>query len=541
MSASDESVDKGMALDASKMKRPLRPRALLFLFIVALLYFFYTLNLSRNPPGFYLDESSIAYNAHLMARTGLSEEGVAWPLYVRSYTGVFSVYANPTYIYLLAGVYLFSPPSILAARLLSASLGFAAALALGYLAWRMTGRRMIGVIVALFTMLTPWLFEVSRLVFEVALYPLALALFLLALHRAEARQKGWSWLDCALIAAGLGLLTYTYTIGRLFALLLAFGLLIFARDRRRLVGVLKTWLLFGVTLLPLLVFNRRHPGVLTERFYLISYIKPESTWGQIIPEFISHYFDNLSLWSLLLIGDTNPRHHVAGMGSFLAPVLILALLGIYLVLKYHWQQSWWRFILYGLAVSPISASLTLDHFHTLRMIPYPVFLILLTVPALQRLIEGRAVRTPPSKKKAKKKAKEPEPVTQEPLLSFFSKRKALGALLALALLQALYFQYQFHRDGLNRGAAFDAGYRDLYRQALAEPERPIYLLDGMWGPAYIHAFWYAAMDGRAASDFIHLEYGQRPPAGALVISSEDKCTNCHIILRRDQYLLYRAL
>jgi hypothetical protein len=63
----------------------------------------------------------------------------------------------------------------------------------------------------------------------------------------------------------------------------------------------------------------------------------------------------------------------------------------------------------------------------------------------------------------------------------------------------------------------------------------------MWGPAYIHAFWYATLDGRGTSEFIHLNYGQRPPAGALVISSEDKCTNCQIILRREQYLLYRAL
>lgn len=522
-----------------KRKPLLRLRTFLFLFIVFLLYFFYTLNLSRNPPGFYLDESSIAYNAYLMARTGVSEEGVAWPLYVRSYTGLFSVYANPTYIYLLAAVYLFSPPSILAARLLSASLGFAAALCLGVLAWRISGRRTVGFIVALFAMLTPWLFEVSRLVFEVALYPLTLALFLLALYRAEQRER-WSWLDCALVAGSLGLLTYTYTIGRLFAPLLAIGILFFARNRGRLIDVLKTWLLFGLTLLPLLVFNRRHPGLLTERFYLISYIRQESTWGQIIPEFISHYIDNLSLYSLLLIGDTNLRHHVAGMGSFLAPVLILALFGIYLVLKYHWLESWWRFILYGLVISPVPASLTLDQFHTLRMIPYPVFLIVLTVPAMQRLIEGRMARPILSKKKAKKEIEQGS-APHGTILSFFAQRKALAVLLALTLAQALYFQHQFHSESPYRGAVFDAGYSDLYRQAIAQHERPIYLVDGMWGPAYIHAFWYATLDGRGTSEFIHLDYGQRPPPGALVISSEDKCTSCQLILRRDQYLLYRAL
>lgn len=524
-----------------KQKLLLRSGTFLFLFIVVLLFIFYTLNLSRNPPGFYLDESSIAYNAYLMARTGVSESGVSFPLYVRSYTGPFSVYANPTYIYLLAAVYVFAPPSILAARLLSATLGFAAVLVMGLLAWRISRRRAIGASVALFAMLTPWLFEISRLVFEVALYPLTLALFLLSLYRAEARKR-WSWADCALIAVGLGLVTYTYSIGRLFAPLLAFGLLIFARNRERLIDVLKTWLLFGVALLPLFIFNRLHPGVLTDRFYLISYIKPESRWSEIISGFISHYLDNLSLSSLLLIGDTNPRHHVAGMGSFLAPVFILAVFGIYLVLKYHWRESWWRFILYGLIISPVSASLTQDQFHTLRMIPYPVFLLVLTVPALQRLMAGKAPRPAPSKKKMKKKTEQQQlRKPPETPLSFFAHRKALTALLALALLQGLYFQYQFHRDGPARGAVFDADYRELYEQALSQPARPIYLFDGMWGPAYIHAFWYATIDGRGTSDFVHLEYGQRPPSGAFVISSEDKCTNCQIIMRREQYLLYRAL
>jgi 4-amino-4-deoxy-L-arabinose transferase-like glycosyltransferase len=515
-------------------------RLLLALAALACLYALYIAGISKNPPGFYLDESSIAYNAYLMAHNyGVSESGVAWPLYVQSYPGPFNVYANPTYIYLLAIVYLFSPPSILAARLLSASLGFAAALVLGVLARRISGRRVVGTIVALFAMLTPWLFEVSRLVFEVALYPLTLALFLLALRRAEARER-WSWMDCVLVAACLGLLTYTYSIGRLFAPLLALGLLIFARNRNRLVDVLKTWVLFGLTLLPLLIFNRRHPGALTERFYLISYIKPGSAWSDIITGFIGHYFDNLSLTSLLLVGDTNPRHHVAGMGSFLAAVLILALIGIYLILKYHRRESWWLFILYGLVVSPVSASMTLDQFHTLRMIPYPVFLIVLTVPALQRLIEGKTVPIR-SKKKAKKQKPYETPQARGSFLSFFAGHKAITALLALALAQGLYFQYQFHRDGPARGAVFDAGYRELYRQALAQPERPIYLVDGMWGPAYIHAFWYATLAGRGTSDLLHLDYGARPPAGAIVISSEDKCTSCQIILRRDQYLLYRAL
>lgn len=505
------------------------------------LYALYLAGIWKNPPGFYLDESSIAYNAYLMGRTGMSESGVRWPLYIQSYTGPFSVYANPTYIYLLAALYAIFPPGILAARLLSASLGFAAALVLALLAWRISKSRAVGIIVGLSALLTPWLFEVSRLVFEVALYPLTLALFLLALYRAQKRER-WSWKDVAFLAVTLALVTYTYTIGRLTGPLLALGLILFAANRGRFLDVVKTWIAYGVTLIPLLLFNRWHPKALTDRFYLISYIKPNSSWGEIIPEFIKHYFDNLSPWSLLLVGDTNPRHHIAGMGSFLLATFLLALYGIYLVLRDQRREAWWRFVLYGLLVSPVSASLTLDHFHTLRMIPYPVFLLVLTIPALSRLIEGDAPRTQPSSAKKRRKKKQTEQTAKkESAAAFFARRKALTALLALTLLQGLYFQYQFHRDGPSRGAAFDAGYRELYNEAIRQPARPIYLVDGMWGPAYIHAFWYATIEGRGTSEFIHLNYGQRPPSGAVVISSEERCINCQMIMRRDQYILYRAL
>ncbi len=517
-------------------------RRLVMMAALLLLYALYVAGIHKNPPGFYLDESSIAYNAYLMGRTGTSEAGVRWPLYIQSYTGPFSVYANPTYIYLLAAVYALFPPSILAARLLSASLGFAAALLLGLLAWRISKRRTVGIIVGLSALLTPWLFEVSRLVFEVALYPLTLVLFLLALYRAQEARERWSWKDSILLAVTLALVTYTYTIGRLTGPLLALGLIVFATNRGRLVDVIKTWLAYGLTLIPLLLFNRWHPKALTDRFYLISYIKEKSSWGEIIPQFLKHYFDNLSPWSLLLVGDTNPRHHVAGMGSFLLATFLLALYGIYLVLKNHRREAWWRFILYGLIISPVSASLTSDHFHTLRMIPYPVFLLILTIPALYRLMEGDAPRPQPSsaRKRRKKKQELEQPAQRESIRAFFARRKALTALLALTLLQGLYFQYQFHRDGPARGAFFDAGYKELYREAMQQPTRPVYLVDGLWGPAYIHAFWYATLEGRGTSEFIHLNVGQRPPSGAIVISSEERCINCQLIMKRDQYLLYRA-
>ena len=91
----------------------------------------------------------------------------------------------------------------------------------------------------------------------------------------------------------------------------------------------------------------------------------------------------------------------------------------------------------------------------------------------------------------------------------------------------------------HRFLALDVGYKPVYDAATAMPARPIYLADGYYGPAYIHAFWYATLEGRSTSEFVHLDKGELAPPGALVISSESDCTNCEIILRSEQYMLYR--
>src|ERR687894_1414245 len=83
----------------------------------------YLHSVPHNPPGFFADESSIAYNAHLIARNGADEHGVNWPLYFRA----FGEYKSPVYIYLLAALYKITGPSIAVARGLSAVLGVAAA------------------------------------------------------------------------------------------------------------------------------------------------------------------------------------------------------------------------------------------------------------------------------------------------------------------------------------------------------------------------------------------------------------------------------
>src|SRR5215216_4373128 len=96
------------------------PRTLLLPAAVCVLALaLYAADVPANPPGFYIDESSIAYNALTVAQSGRDEHGEAWPLYFRA----FGDYKNPTYVYLLAAVFRVTGPGVAQARYLGACLG----------------------------------------------------------------------------------------------------------------------------------------------------------------------------------------------------------------------------------------------------------------------------------------------------------------------------------------------------------------------------------------------------------------------------------
>jgi Ca2+/Na+ antiporter len=491
--------------------------ALLVAAVLALVSYF--AEVPKNPPGFFVDEASIAYNAHLISVSGADEHDQMWPLFFRA----FGEYKSPTYIYLLATLYSITGPGIAVARALSATLGVAAAIILGIVGALSTRslshsdenkRRYqqltIGFAVSFTALVTPWLFEISRLVFEVAMLPLALALFLLVLIRAHYKPN-WEWSDSFLVAITLALITYTYSVGRLLAPLLAFGLLLFGgRDGRWWRATFRTWLIYGATLIPLVMFSRSHPGALGSRFGYVSYISPTSSWIDLARRFVGSYAGSFNLWLWLVSGDPEPRHHVQTMGSLLVGTVVLAVIGLVMILVRSRLRTdpWWRFVIYGLAVAPIPSSLTIDHFHTLRLVALPIFLLILMVPALSWLLEVR------------------------------TRRPILALLLLGIVVQGAVFRWQFHRASPTRWHNFDTFYPEVFQAAIRMPNRPIYLIDNHGAPGYVHAYWYGTLAGIDTSEFLVFPKEQRPPSGALVVSTEWPCGDCQMILERGSFRAY---
>jgi 4-amino-4-deoxy-L-arabinose transferase-like glycosyltransferase len=481
------------------------------LFIVVLVggAVLYTYRITHNPAGFFVDESSIAYNAHTISQSGQDEFGNSWPLYFRA----FGDYKNPVYVYLLALLFKAAGPSILTARLLCALSGLAAAALLGLLATRISGRRGVGLIVSVSALLTPWLFEISRVSMEVALYPFVLGLFLLGVHRASTKPL-WNWTNVLGLSATLVLLTYTYSIGRLLAPLLALGLVLFV-TRARWRRILQIWILYALSLIPLFVFQRNHDEALTGRFKLISYVQPESSTYEVVREFLKHYAGNLNPWSLLITGDPNIYQvaHVANTPALLLATFALVLMGAWLVVRHYARDAWWRFILFGLAASLVPASLTVDYFHMLRLAPLLVFLIVLTVPALEKLLS----------------------MDSRPWY-----RRILIVLVILTLVQGAAFQWRYHASAGSpwRLRLFDATFpRVILSPALAQPLRPIYLADPA-PTAYIQSYWYGVLNGAPVSDFVLLKPDEAPPMGAVVISTEMGCDRPKVLAQTEPYTLY---
>lgn len=499
------------------MSRRNAARAVVTALLLAAGFAFYARGAATNPPGFFIDESSVAYNAHTIAQTGRDEYGEPFPLYFRA----FSDYKNPTYVYLLAAVFRLTGPSIIVARLLSASLGVLTALVLALLGERMSGRGAVGVAVGLSALLTPWLFELSRIVVEVAAYPLAVALFLLCLRRAS-RKDAWPLADALAVALSLALLTYTYSIGRLLAPLLALGLLLFATTRPRMRSVLKTLALYALTLAPLVVFNFRHPGALTERFKLITYVGAQAGYARDAFEFVKHYAANMSPWAFTVTGDPNEYNIVGVNGEplILFATLVLALAGLWLAARAARRDAWWRFVLYGLAVSFVPASLTNEYVHALRLAPVPVFLALLTVPAFAWFFEEGHTRR-----------------------STRARRASLAILVLLTLAQGALFRVRYDEaaSAPKRLHIFDAEYaRTILPAALALPARPVYLSDAQGIPGYMQAYWHAALQGIPLSNFKRLDEGTEPPVGSTVITTRDICTRCCVLTEEPPYVVYVA-
>lgn len=338
-------------------------------------------DLSGSPPGLYVDEASIGYNAWAIAHFGVDEHGVRLPLYFEA----FGEFKNPVYVYALVPFVRFLPLTPAVERLPAALFGAAAVAFLTLAAWRLTRSRPITLFTLALAGLTPWLAQESRVGFEVIsmVSLLSGALWCLSGEPITARRFG-------LAGVFLALAVYGYSTGRLEVALfvVAFALTQWSMRPRppkwwlTLVPVAAAYLVLGA-------WSLLNPGTLTGRFGELSIAADGAPFPVLLARFLANYVLYFDPRYLLVHGDLNPRHNTGYAGMLLAVTAPLLLAGLW-VCRLRIERSLPRFLLLCLLLGPFAAALTDNGGmpHGLRsadMLPFWLLLAVLGMDGIARL------------------------------------------------------------------------------------------------------------------------------------------------------------
>jgi 4-amino-4-deoxy-L-arabinose transferase-like glycosyltransferase len=347
-----------------KRKSRISPQIVLGI-IVALAFFLRFHKVTQIPPSLNWDETSIAYNAYSILKTGKDEWGKAFPIHFKSY----GEYKLPMQIYFsIPGIAVFGLNEV-GVRITPVVYGTLTVLLVYFLAYEVFRKKSIGLIASFLMAISVWHIQLTRASFEssFALFWLVLGVWLML---RGFRAPKWWILSAIAFAASV----YTYNSARVFTpLFLTACLVIF---RKRILKYRKTialsGLLFIVLLIPLVPFVVSGEG--SARYKLVSITNDPGLIPRInerrgssnLPDplprlihnrvtYVSYYFarNYISHFSpnfLFISGAPHKQHHVQNMGQlylFQAPFLIL---GLYLLFrkkqKYRWLIITWMLIAY---------------------------------------------------------------------------------------------------------------------------------------------------------------------------------------------------
>ncbi len=293
-----------------------------------------TIALTKSPPGLYLDEAVVGYDAYSLWHTGRDHHGAFLPIALRA----FNDYRGALFSYLMAplvglgGLYVFT------VRLASSYLGIlvvAAAFRATYelCRGRSPDRRAAtaGLAAAGLLAILPWHVHFSRMAIETNSAALLMTLTVIGFARwRRTAQRGW--LLAAAVFAGLGL--YTYAVMKLTLPLIVGSLAIV--DLRRLWIHRREVALAGLVGLciatPMMVQTVRHPEQMQDHFRQISIAQSGESAGAILREAGSNLIANLTPRYLFVSGSPDLLFHPQYGGQLPLTEAPLILLGVVSVL-----------------------------------------------------------------------------------------------------------------------------------------------------------------------------------------------------------------
>ncbi len=317
--------------------------------------------LSDVPSGFFADEASIGYNAYTILTKGVDEYGIPYPLFFRA----FGEFKNPVEIYstiLFISIFGLNEFSV---RLPSVIFGTATITAIYFLTKELChkrkNRKIIAIIAALFTAISPWHIHFSRTPME-GFMPYIL-FTTLGLYFFLKSQTNIKLLTLSVFSFALSM--YCYFPARIFIPLFFLSIAIiyskFLLQNKKIVILNFTVLLF--LLIPLIQFTFSSSGFARWNQVNIFSQPPEKT--TIFNHVTNNYLSHFSLDFLFLKGDIDmpgqfiTRHSVRGMGElylFQFPLIIIGL--IFLIRKKMYKPI--LILLLWLIQYPVGSMFTID-------------------------------------------------------------------------------------------------------------------------------------------------------------------------------------
>ena len=335
----------------------------------------YFARLGSVPPGPYIDEASVGYNAWTIAHYGVDQYGNPVPLFFVD----FGDYKGPLATYLTVPFAWFFGTTLGAVRAPSVLAGIVIALIAGVLALRLTRSRGVALLALLLTALQPWVFLQSHTMMEGnVLLMLCVVAACWCITEAVAHHNAVRWWSGAGIA--LAAAVYAYSMGRLLTALLA-GAVVVTCHRFGRRAMLRFLFPIAIAYAVLLAATIANPPVLLARAQAVSLFSDHPTVPTAIGRFAGNYLSYFNPSFLVVSGDGNLRQTTGFGGVIVAATLPLMVAGLVRLVMRR-REPYSRFIVIGLLLSPIPAALTLVAPHALRGAGMFAFLVVLMIEGI---------------------------------------------------------------------------------------------------------------------------------------------------------------
>lgn len=385
--------------------------------IVVLLAFFLRFNkVTQNPPSLNWDETSIAYNAYSIFKTGKDEWGVKFPIHFKSY----GEYKLPVQIYAsIPGIAIFGLNEF-GVRITPVIYGTLTVLFLFFLAKEISnqsaGRQesfWIGLLSAFLLAISPWHIQLTRASFESSFSVFWVVLGVCFFIRGFSDKKYWIWSIIPFIIS-----VYTYNAARVFTPI--FLLILLTIYRKEIFKDLKIVFIgltvFIISMIPLVNFYLS--GEATARLQLVSISddpgfvqrinvsRGKSHLPSPLPKlihnkvthfvyvFTGNYLSHFTPDFLFINGAGHKQHHVQGVGELYLIQAPFILIGLYFLFK---KKIIWRWLLVSwILIAFIPVSVTVDSIPNalrtiLAVVPYEILSALGFVETLNNLKKKKMV------------------------------------------------------------------------------------------------------------------------------------------------------